>query len=313
MRGLEGELVLSVSIEPVFLLNFAVDLAWLWATGTLAGIAVRRKRLVLAAAVGAAGAVWSYFPSGRWLAGWGMLPGSLVLLAVAYGPRRFREWMRLGAYLLFTGAAMAGSVLLLGARGAGPARAAAGVVPAPAGTAAAAGILLCLVGIRRLWDAARERARLRSGLHGLRITQDGRSVEVMALLDTGNSLRDPLTGIPVVVLEASALAGVLPPPVLAAVAAGWQGLDGLPEGWKVRLRLVPFRSVGRPDGFLLAFVPDQLAVRASSGEEWVTVSALVGLAPHPLHQEGAYRALLPPSLLQGAVEVPGKTGEGETG
>lgn len=314
VKGLEGELVLAVSLEPAFLLNFAADLAWLWATGTLAGVPVRWRRLVLAAAVGAAGAVWSYFPAGRWMAhGPGLLAGSIILLALAFYPRRLGQWLRLGAYLVSTGAVMAGSVLFLGLRSAGPGGVVLGSVPAPAGAAAAVGVLLCTVGIRRLWDAARARAQLKGGLFELRIAVGPHTVEVPALLDTGNHLREPLTGAPVVVVEASAFQGVLPSHLLAAASEGWQGLAGLPGGgldaglgaWDGRLRWVPFRSVGRSDGVLLAFRPDQMALRAPDRAEWVTVSALVGLAPQPLHREGAYRALLSPALLQGAEEVPG--------
>lgn len=318
MRGLEGELVLAIRLEPAFLLNFVVDLAWLWATGALAGAPLRRRRLLLAAALGAAGAVWSYFPSGRWLGqGWGLLPGSLAVLFAAFGPRRLPEWLRLGAYFLFTGAAMAGSALVLGRRAGGPVGAALGRVPAPAGVAAALGILCCLVGMRRLWSAAQERGRMRAGLYGLRIFLQGKAVEVPALLDTGNQLKDPLTGRPVVVLEAAVLEGMLPPSVVAAASRGWRELDGLPaevlEAWAGRLRMVPFRSVGRTDGLLLAFLPDQMTLRAPGRDQWVAVSALVGLAPAPLQREGAYRALLPAVLAQGADEVPGKTGEVESG
>lgn len=122
----------------------------------------------------------------------------------------------------------------------------------------------------------------------------------MGLVDTGNELKEPLTGRPVVVAEVAALAGLLPVALVEAVAGStldWDLLEHLPDGWTDLFRLVPFRSVGRPAGLLLAFLPDRLAVRVRGGDCWKPVEGLVALVGEPLHPDGAYRALLPPSLL----------------
>lgn len=301
-----------VYVDVAFLLNFATDLAWVWVTAVLSGLRPRWWRVALSAAVGAAAAVWAYFPAGAWLQSWpGALLGTGVALALAFRPLRPGQWFRVAAYFIFTGGAMAGMVMLAASRGIQPFTYLQTAVPP--GMLVAAGILLCLVAARYLWESARERSRLARGLYGLRVSLEGQEVAVTALLDTGNHLRDPLSRKPVVVVEAAALSALLPPGAAMAAGAGPELLDRLPESWRMRCRLVPFRGMGQPAGMLLAFQPDGLALRPPGRDHWLEVEGLVGLTGQQLHPDGAYRALLPWQLAQVAEGVPGIAWEGETG
>ncbi|HYF95026.1 MAG TPA: sigma-E processing peptidase SpoIIGA [Symbiobacteriaceae bacterium] len=283
-----------VSVDVVFLANFAMDLVWLWVTASLAGLRAGRWRMAGAAAAGGLLAVWAWFDSGLWLRSpAGAAAGTLLLLAVAFAPCRLQQAGRLLGYFLLSGAAIAGTVSLVQLRMPG-----AGLyMPrAFAGGLVVGGLLLCALGARQLWQAAHGRALLVRGLWSLGVTIGGQSVTLPALVDTGNHLRDPLAGTPVAVVEAAALRQALPPDVYRAVAAGWEGLERLPGEWAARCRLVPYRAVGRPDGMLLALAPDQLTVTPPGGGTGRAVPGLVGLSVSPLHPEGRYRALLPGEL-----------------
>ncbi len=302
--------VIYVNVDIVFLMNFLTDLAWLWLTASLAGIRSRWWRLSAAAAVGALAAVWAYFDSGQWLLSLtGSVVGTAALLAIAFLPCRPPQALRLAAYLVFSGGSMAG-ITLLASRD--EERLLGGVVAVPS-TLVVAGLLLTLLGVRYLWEAARERRRLAKGLYHLRVRLGEQAIELPALLDTGNSLKDPLGGAPVVVVEAAALQGLIPPALLGAASAGWTGLDGVPGSWASRCRLVPFRAVGRPAGVLLALTPDELAVQLPGRSDWQPGQGMVGLAADRLHPDGAYRALLSPDTLVTASSERGLTWEGETG
>lgn len=133
--------------------------------------------------------------------------------------------------------------------------------------------------------------------------------EIMALLDTGNLLVDPLTKTPVVLVEAAALQDIIPEKIArlsSAVFAGdfsssadWD-LDG---GWAKRVRLLSFTGVGEKKGFMLGLRPDELLIRAPSREEKEPrriFQVLVGLYHSPAAGDACthlYQALLPASLL----------------
>jgi stage II sporulation protein GA (sporulation sigma-E factor processing peptidase) len=288
-----GQAVRVVNVDVVFLINFVADLLWLWVTARLARVPVRRWRLVVGAVAGALLAVWAALDEGGWVTlAPGLIAGTLALLAVTFLPCSIRQALRTAGYFLFSGALAAGAVVLGQLRmpgGLGVASYSTGVV--------AAGLILAGAGAKLLWEAARTRSQLARGLYGLQVTLGGQSVILSALVDTGNHLRDPLSGTPVAVVEAQALRPLLPPEVYRAVARGWEGLERLPAGWAARCRLVPYQAVGRSDGMLLALTVDAMAVQAPGGGEWAPAAGLVGLAISPLHSEGAYRALLPQDLL----------------
>lgn len=83
----------------------------------------------------------------------------------------------------------------------------------------------------------------------LLLEQGGKQVILWARADTGNTLREPFSGLPVIVCQAEALGDLAPP--------GWETLlqGELPEG--NTLRLVPFDSVGG-SGVLPAFRPERV-------------------------------------------------------
>ncbi|CCQ92913.1 putative Sporulation sigma-E factor-processing peptidase [[Clostridium] ultunense Esp] len=95
----------------------------------------------------------------------------------------------------------------------------------------------------------------------------GATIEVIGLYDSGNQLYEPITRIPVVILEASVLSSILPPEMMewgmSGGVAGYDltGLSSLPEGWQDRFRLIPYRTVGEEENLLVALVPDWIEVR----------------------------------------------------
>lgn len=105
----------------------------------------------------------------------------------------------------------------------------------------------------------------------------GKRIHLTALRDTGNTLRDPLTGCSVLVVGAEAameLTGLTAQQLKCPVET-----IGVIPG----LRLIPYQTVGQKSGFLLALRIKQVKVGSWKG------SALVAFAPEGLGTE--YQAL----------------------
>lgn len=115
----------------------------------------------------------------------------------------------------------------------------------------------------------------------LRFTLQGKAVMLPAMRDSGNLLRDGLTGIPVIVVPAGRMKALLPDPVRA------DDLSTLPPGW----RLISVRTVsGR--GLLMCFRPDQTELIGTNQGHWV--EAMIAVSPFP-----GEKALVPETLFQG--------------
>ena len=115
----------------------------------------------------------------------------------------------------------------------------------------------------------------------LKISYEGRDASLIALKDTGNTLKDPVTGEPVLIISAevaSRLTGLtrrqLQNPMETLMVPPMAGL-----------RLIPYRSVGNGGGFLLA----KRFADVTIGEK--KQSALVAFASEGLGKGEIYQAL----------------------
>lgn len=260
-----------VYLDLFVLVNAVVDYALLAATAQATQARTSRGRLALATAWGTAFAcAVTLLPPGPWRSLPAVLLASVLMLLLAFWPVTPRRLLALTAWFYGLACFVAGgalAVLSLAAGGDGP-----GTVPrvSPAlalvpavGAAVAAG--------RFFWQAWRRRSLPGPLYVTLRVACEGRWLDLPALVDTGNQLRDPLTGLPVVVVEEQAVAPLLPPVLRQAVAAGddiaaW-ARAAAGAGWVERLRIVPFASIGRERGFLAGFRPDALWLAVPGGDE----------------------------------------------
>ena len=249
---------MTVYIDGVMLLNFLVDFLLLLAAGRLCGFPVKIGRAI---AGGVLGGVYSAF---YLLPGFGFL-GSFLWRTVSLGAMAVIAYgwsvsaLRRGLVFVFLCLALGGAVMGIGKGG---------IV----GIVCAAGVLclLCCIGFRgRLGGSIYIPVELNYGDNHLALT---------ALQDTGNTLRDPITGQQVLVIGADAamkLTGL----TQAQLQSPVESVSAIPG-----LRLIPYHSVGR-DGFLLALRLQGVKIGSWQG------STLVAFAPEGLSREGAYQAL----------------------
>lgn len=271
-----------VYLDSVFALNAALDALLLSAAGKLTGRAVKPGRLALAAAIGGGYACAVFLPGLDGLRGAAGQAGSMaVMLLAAFGGRLL--WP--GGVLLALSCALGGAILLL-EQLVGSLTYANGIP----GTAWDGGLLL-LAG-SGLWAAASLLERSTNGRGGRKVPVllevNGRRRLLTALVDSGNGLRDPISGKGVLVVQWDALASCLPEAVTrAACAAPAEHLAELSAAWpEGRLRLLPCRTVRQAEGFLLTFTARHVKV------DGVERGALpVAISPVRL-SDGAYQALV---------------------
>lgn len=265
----------TVYIDEVFFLNALVDYLLLLCAAKLAGEELRRWAFALAALLGGLYAALMFLP------GWGFLSHPLcklcagVLMAlVAYG--RSRRLLRVGLTFLGTAAAFGGGVLALQLLSGAP------VVPD------LKGVCLSAAGCYAFLTLLFRRGTRHGGgeLAQVKLTRRGRSCQLTALVDTGNTLTDPLTGKSVMVAQAEAVRSLFPAgecPTPEELQDPLSAMEKRGAGW----RLVPYRAVGVDRGLLLACRVDSAQV---SGEDRGPL--LVALSPTTVSDGGGYTALL---------------------
>jgi stage II sporulation protein GA (sporulation sigma-E factor processing peptidase) len=250
--------VLAVYLDLVMGLNFLVDLLLLLGTNRLAGFPMGGKRCVLAALLGAVYSGICLLPGFSFLGNsfWRLVClGLMGSIAFGWNPGALRRTM---VFILLS-MALGGLAVSFG-RGDFVALILSGGMV----------WLLCHLGF--------------GGNFGqtyvpVEISFEEKTVKVLALRDTGNTLRDPVTGERVLVIGADAaerLTGLRPnqlahPVETAAMHVGY--------------RLIPYHAVGQPGGMLLAKRFENVSIGEQSGP------ALVAFAPEIIGRGAVYQAL----------------------
>lgn len=112
------------------------------------------------------------------------------------------------------------------------------------------------------------------------IIKDGKTASISAYPDSGNNLRDFLTGLPVIVCRKDKIKGIFT----------LENEEELPSG----ARIIPFSSIGG-NGFITAFKPDSLTAEYGGGKE-KNIEALIGTGGDSLENE-SFDAIINPKIL----------------
>ena len=252
---------MAVYVDVVMILNFLVDFFLLLGTNRLCGSPTAKGRTVWAAALGGVYGGVCLLPGFTFL---GNLLWRIVVLVgmcvIAFGWHR--SAVRRGALFLFLTMALGG--IAQGVYGSGIV----GLIGSAAGL-----FLLCAVGFRgRISGDQQVPVLLRKG---------SRICRLVALRDTGNTLRDPITGQSVLVVGAEVaweMLGLTSQQLRSP-------LETVASGKIMGLRLIPYRSVGCSAGMLLAATMDEVMIDGQPS------GLLVAFAPQTIGRTETYQAL----------------------
>lgn len=268
----------SLYVDRIFWMHFVMEALLLWLTAHLAQVRFGWRRLLCGAAAGAGtflflllcrAAIFRPLPCKFLL----LAAGVLAMLQLAFGFQEKKALLETAAWYL-AAACLLGGVLAacegirMGIQGMAWKESALHLL-LPAAVAAAGGCAL-LEGTRRRKRVPFCRVRIKAG---------DAAIEVTALWDSGNSLRDPFLGRPVCVAEK---------PVLEAI-----GMFERPE----KIRAIPYHAVGRSSGVLYAAEADAIYIRRG-GQELKCCHVLIAASEQKLSAQGKCQMLLHPALLE---------------
>lgn len=252
---------MTVYIDLCILLNFLVDLLLLLGTNRLSGFPSVLGRLIPAALLGAFYSGFSLVPSLFFLASplWYLVFLCLVAV-IAFGFQK--SALRRGALFFLLSMALGGIALALQ-------------------QSRVEVLLLEALGLLLLTGVSFGNQPLGTRYLPVTVTLPAGSIHFTALVDTGNQLRDPVSGQPVTVVaprEAELLTGLkqeeLSHPAEALLRHPGMGL-----------RLIPYCSVGQGCGMLLGCRFSTVEIGSQKGP------ALLAFAPEGLGSSNMYQAL----------------------
>lgn len=252
---------MTVYLDRVFLLNLLIDYLLLLAAARLCGRPLRRCRFLLCAAFGALYAVAVFFlrphhllcrPIFRCAAG-------AIMVILAYIGEA--GWYRLAAVFFLLSASLAGVLIALGLMSGSPAGFLQNIYYADISWPMLIGATVLFSVLLRLFLGQSGRHE-RGDVMQITISLLGGLQTIYALYDTGQTLRDPVSGKAMLVTEQNAIQW---PKEVESIL-----FDTLPVeekmvrlhtcGTSLRFTLVPYKAIGTDSGLLLAVRSDYLEI-----------------------------------------------------
>ena len=278
-----------VYVDTLFFLNLAVDYLLLLLTARLSGIYRSRRRLALGAAVGALLAVVLYFPPMPVLPGLLLRGGTCVLTVfAAFWKQPRRRFVHVcGTFVLLT-------LLLAGAVFA--------ITVGRAGELLQNGVLyldisgaVMLIGFTVLYLLSglvmgKGKAQTGQRRMDIQVEMASHRVRFRALCDSGNLLRDPISGQRVLMVQSDTAARLFEGPGEALQNLGEQPpeelLPQLRRCCKTAFWLLPVHTVNR-ESMMIVFRPEKMWIEGKVTDEY-----LLGLSPLALEIGGDCQALI---------------------
>lgn len=138
-------------------------------------------------------------------------------------------------------------------------------------------------------------------IYTIHIKIEDKELETKVLLDTGNMLKDPISNMPVALIEREKLREIIPKNILENTEKIWGGeLEEKDENieFRKRLRFIPFTSVGKQNGMILGVKVDEIRI-ITDVDEMIKNNAIIGIYEKNFSKTNKYFGIMGLDMLEG--------------
>ncbi|PLR69663.1 sigma-E processing peptidase SpoIIGA [Bacillus sp. UMB0893] len=302
---------MSIYLDVIWFLNFSFDLLLLLLTAILLKRKIYKLRLLIGALIGSSIVLLMFTPLSEIMVHpISKLAISIMMVVTAFGFKRFKYFTQslftfyfvtfmigggmIGThYFIQTEIGILDGVLMTNSGGFGD----------------PISWLFVLIGFPATWFFSRKRL---DDLEMKKIQYDQIvtvSIKIgdfhfrlKGLIDSGNQLYDPISKSPVMIVDVQKAAEYLPGPLISIALQEdvMAALSGTTESHPLehRMRIIPYRVVGKTNQFLLGLKPDEIIIMTET-EAILVPKAIVGLNRTCLSPDDEYDCIVHPKMLQG--------------
>lgn len=127
-------------------------------------------------------------------------------------------------------------------------------------------------------------------------------IDTEVMLDTGNLLKEPITGLPVVIVEKDVLKELIPINILENMNNIIQGEQENLGEYSSRLRVIPYTSLGKDNGMLLGLKVDKVNINFRD-DTYSIDNVIIGIYSRNLDNSRQYHALIGLDILQNKIKI----------
>ncbi|MCF6460012.1 sigma-E processing peptidase SpoIIGA [Clostridium sp. Cult3] len=297
---------LYVYAEYLLLENIIINYIILYVTKKITRTRTRKIRLLIGALVGSIYTLVAFFPSLQFMGKFSIkLSISVLMVIIGFNPEKFNQFIKQISAFYMVSFAFAGAIIgifyilnnsfhFTGISFKDSDELAKFLI---------IGIVVALILIRYILKFYQIRVNKESFITNIIIGLNDREAQLTALIDTGNSLKEPISQKPVIIAEYKALENILPDSIKDMYLSNKElDLNLMGKVMEeisddIKLRLIPFKSLGNDNGILIGFKPDIIKINLESETKSLTNDIIVAIYNDKLATDEIYNGLLHPELL----------------
>ncbi len=290
-------------VDVLLLTNFIFNFYLLWLTSLLAREGKTLNRIALGAFLGALFSLTVFFPELKFFVFWKLFFSLLMTWSVFWPCTLFHGLKILGIFYLVT--FITGGVILAFAyfvvEEAWFLRPGIMLIPTPGFLTVLLSLTVVILLARFTWLGIWDLKGKKSWKGQVTIRDNGQEQIVSALIDTGNRLREPISGTPVIVIYYQELSSIIKGLPELEEEKGKAKLlmltNYMAEILGSGLCLIPYSSLGNTSSFIPGFRPEEVIITTGeTTKEWNRGQVIIGLSPEKLFGDGI-KALVHPELI----------------
>ena len=158
------------------------------------------------------------------------------------------------------------------------------------------GVIVAFIVIITAFTVVKTKITKKDMFCNIEIQLNDKKIETIAMIDTGNLLKEPITNTPVIVVEHTLLYNCIPKEILNNLDNLLGGeFNNIPEEIKEKyiskLKFIPFSSLGKQNGMLIGIKADYINIKYEERKE-KKENIILGIYNKSLTKRGEYRALM---------------------
>lgn len=290
---------MTVYIDVVFLENLILNVIILYATSLIAKINLKIIRTLISASIGSIYAIMYYiFQIGLYSNIIFKFVLSVIMIYVAFNPKEFKTLLKVLILFYLTsfvfGGASLSVIYLVNAQRINIQNGM--IIGKYTMNTIFTGIIIAFIVIVIAFKIIKSKISKNDLFCDIRFKINNKEIKTKAMLDTGNLLKEPITNIPVVVVEHKLLYDVIHNEILDNIENILGGdlediSDEVKSDYISKLKVIPFTSLGKQNGILLGIKADELIVEEMNSEKKID-KVIIGIYNKELSKKRTYSALI---------------------
>ena len=290
---------MTVYLDIIFLENFILNCIILYAVSLVIKEKAGCIKLIIASLIGASYVIIYYLINFQ--SKWNLIFKiilSVVMVYISFMPKSFKEFIKQITFFYLVSFVFGGSSLgVIYMVNAGKISIRNGIIVGNYTLKTIfIGVILAFTIITVAFKFVKNRISKKDLFCNIKIIINQSKINVKAVIDTGNFLKEPITNIPVIIVEKDILRNFVPKEILENIENILGGdLKNIPENiqneYMSKLKVIPFSSLGKQNGMLLGIKADGVVVELDNEEKYVE-KVILGIYTKKLSKKDEYNALL---------------------